>query len=78
MKLMTRMLLDVEKVLNCQDIGEFYYERKRAAAGRWIKSSPILGHLPNSFLPLAGDFKVAQLYNRITLQTNDILSGPIG
>ena len=34
--------------LNWQEIGTF--EEKRAASGRRMKSSPILGHPPNSFL----------------------------
>ena len=45
------MFLDIEKLknsLNWQETGKF--EEKRAAAGRRMKSIPILGHLPNSFL----------------------------
>ena len=48
---MKRMFLDIDKAqqfLIWQEIGTF--EEKGAAAGRRMKSSPILGHPPNSFL----------------------------
>ena len=41
-------LIRLKNSLNGQEIGTF--EEKRAAAGRRMKSSPILGHPPNCFL----------------------------
>ena len=41
-------LKTLKNSLNWQETDKF--EEKRAAAGRWMKSSPFLGHLPNSFL----------------------------
>ena len=57
-----------KNLLNWQETSKF--EEKRAAAGRRMKSSPILGHPPNRFFvrlfvfffwPAASNFKVAQL-----------------
>ena len=59
---MKRIILDIEKAqnsLNWQETGKF--EEIRTATGRRMKSSPILGHSPNSFWSTSGDFKVAQL-----------------
>ena len=47
---MKRMIFDIEEAqnsLNSQETGKF--EEKKAAAGRRMKSSPVLGHSPNSF-----------------------------
>ena len=35
---------------------------KKATVGSRMKSSPILGHPPNSFLPMAGNFKFDRNY----------------
>ena len=46
---MKRMFVDIEKAQNPQLIGTVNFEEKRAAVGRELKSSPILGRPPNSF-----------------------------
>ena len=48
-------LKKLENSLNGQETVKF--EEKRAAAGRWMKSSPILGHPPNSFLTCGRQFQ---------------------
>ena len=55
---MKRMVLGIEEAqnsLNWQETGKF--EQKRAAAGRRMKSSPILGHPPKSFLTRGRGFQ---------------------
>ena len=48
---MKRMFLDIDKAQKLSELtGNCTFEEKRAAAGRQMKSSPILGHPNNSFL----------------------------
>ena len=60
---MKRMILDIEKTqkLSAIDRKLANLKKKRAATGRRMKSSLILGHPSNSFLTAAGDFKVVKL-----------------
>ena len=55
---MKRMFLHIEKAqnsLNWHETAKF--EEKRAAAGRRMKSSPILGQLPNNILTRGRQFQ---------------------
>ena len=44
------MFLDIEKAQKLSEFKTGKSDKKSAATGRWMKSSPILGHSPTNFL----------------------------
>ena len=77
---MKRMFLGIEEAQKLSELtGNCKFEEKRAATDRRMKSSPILGHPPNSFLTRGRGFQSSPIgrVNRGVGNTGQVWANPL-